>query len=80
MPGTAMSGARDQPDGPGGLCVTCRHVRVIRSARSSTFLLCQRSHAEPERVLKYPRLPVLRCNGFEPAATEVDRTKPGDEV
>jgi hypothetical protein len=47
-----------------GLCLTCIHMRRIESARGSTFYLCQRSMTEPE-FPKYPRLPVLRCQGYE---------------
>ena len=47
-----------------GLCETCRHCRVIRSDRGSEFYLCERSFTEPEYA-KYPRLPVLRCAGYE---------------
>jgi hypothetical protein len=31
------------------------------------FSLCERSKAEPERYPRYPRLPVLACDGHEPA-------------
>jgi hypothetical protein len=47
-----------------GLCLECRHMRLIRSDRGSTFFLCGRSATEPE-FPKYPRLPVLRCSGYE---------------
>jgi hypothetical protein len=30
------------------------------------FSLCRRSRAEPDRFPRYPRLPVLRCPGYEP--------------
>jgi len=39
-------------------------MRRMESARGSVFYLCQRSFAEPEYP-KYPRLPVLRCAGYE---------------
>jgi len=48
-----------------GLCSTCRHARRIESARESTFWLCELS-ATDVRFPKYPRLPVLRCEGYEP--------------
>lgn len=48
-----------------GLCDSCRHQRLIRNTRGSVFSLCERSRAEPERFVRYPRLPVLRCNGYE---------------
>jgi len=50
-----------------GLCAECVHARPVTSARGSTFWLCGRS-AEDPRYPKYPRLPVLRCPGFEPSA------------
>ncbi len=54
---------------PIGLCTTCRHVRVLSNARGSTFYLCQLAEIDP-RFDKYPRLPVLRCAGYEPAAED----------
>jgi len=48
-----------------GLCGACRHSRVIRTGRGSTFRLCERSTTDP-RFPRYPNLPVLRCAGFEP--------------
>lgn len=54
-------------DGPGrGLCDACRHQRLVRNTRGSEFSLCERSREQPE-FPRYPRLPVLRCPGFEPA-------------
>jgi hypothetical protein len=49
---------------PIGLCQTCRHARVIGNRRGSQFYLCQKSETDP-RFPKYPRLPVLKCSGFE---------------
>jgi len=48
-----------------GLCATCRHVETIVSARGSTFSLCQLALSDP-RFPKYPTLPVLACEGYEP--------------
>jgi hypothetical protein len=50
-----------------GLCATCVHARPVVSGRNSTFWLCGRSADDP-RFPKYPRLPVVRCAGFEPVA------------
>jgi len=61
-----VNGGREHSDPETGLCATCRHRRVVRSAKGSVFTLCERSFAEPTRFVKYPRLPVLRCDGFEP--------------
>lgn len=47
-----------------GLCSTCTQVKLIRSDRGSVFYLCQRSFTDPT-FPKYPRLPVLRCSGYE---------------
>lgn len=48
-----------------GLCEACVHARSITSGRGSAFTLCGRSATDP-RFPKYPRLPVLRCDGYEP--------------
>jgi hypothetical protein len=50
-----------------GLCSDCRHARRIVSAKGSSFWLCERAVTEPERFAKYPRLPVVRCGGFDPS-------------
>lgn len=52
-----------------GLCARCRHADVVHSARGSTFWRCSLS-AHDARFPKYPRLPVLRCTGFEPTLQE----------
>ncbi len=52
-----------------GLCDTCRHQRIVRNTRGSTFSLCQRSKTEPEYA-RYPRLPVRACPGYERRATD----------
>jgi len=50
--------------GPGGLCPVCRHVKLLRSDRGSTFLLCQRSKQDPAYP-RYPPQPRMVCAGFE---------------
>ena len=50
-----------------GLCTTCRHVETIVSIRGSTFFLCQLALTDP-RFAKYPTLPVLACEGYQPPA------------
>ncbi|MEM1416509.1 MAG: hypothetical protein AAGH15_16480 [Myxococcota bacterium] len=45
-----------------GLCVRCRQVRVVTSAKGSTFYLCR----APSRP-KYPPLPMLSCPAYAPA-------------
>jgi len=51
----------DEPPFPASLCHRCRHLRIIRSARGSSFLMCQ----EPS-LPKYPAQPVHACRGYEP--------------
>jgi hypothetical protein len=55
-----------------GLCETCRHVAVVQSDRGSTFLRCERAKTDPVYP-KYPRLPVLRCPGWEEQPPSEDR-------
>ena len=45
-----------------GLCFTCRNARVVETPRS-TFWLCTLSASDP-RFAKYPRLPVIACEGY----------------
>ena len=54
------------PTHPGqvGLCFGCRHARVVET-RTSRFWLCG-LHATDARFPKYPRLPVLECDGYAP--------------
>jgi hypothetical protein len=47
-----------------GLCASCRFMRQIESDRGSIFYLCERSAIDAS-FPKYPRLPVLRCAGYE---------------
>ena len=51
-----------------GLCADCLHAKKIRSNRGSEFILCQLSATDPNFV-KYPRLPVLACAGYEKHAS-----------
>jgi len=46
-----------------GLCDRCRHQRLIRNTRGSTFSMCQLSRIDP-RYPRYPRLPIRACGGF----------------
>lgn len=48
-----------------GLCATCRHHRITGNRRGSRFYLCGR-HKEDPRFPRYPPLPVLECEGYEP--------------
>ncbi len=47
-----------------GLCKTCRYVRIVSNMQGSVFYMCQLSETD-SRFLKYPRLPVVRCVGYE---------------
>ena len=57
------------PEPPAGLCNNCRHQRVIRNTRGSSFSLCERSR-DDDRYPRYPRIPVVCCPGHEPPACE----------
>lgn len=48
-----------------GLCPICAHVRLIHSAKGSTFLRCQEANVDP-RLPKYPPQPRLRCESYVP--------------
>ena len=52
---------------PDSLCHQCVHLRVIRSGRGSTFLLCQ----EPS-LPRYGPQPVRTCRGLKSPARESD--------
>ncbi len=47
-----------------GLCGRCRHAQRVATPRS-VFWLCGLSRSDA-RFERYPRLPVLACEGFEP--------------
>jgi hypothetical protein len=49
---------------PFGLCDRCVHQRLVRSGRGSVFTLCRLAATDP-RFPKYPRVPVLECDGYE---------------
>ena len=51
-----------------GLCAHCRHANVIESSHGETFYLCRLSFTDP-RFPKYPHLPVLTCDGYEPSSS-----------
>ena len=66
--GSADRGGGADRDGGAraGLCDRCRHQQIVRNTRGSVFSLCRRSKNEPDRFPRYPRVPVLRCPGYEP--------------
>ena len=48
-----------------GLCADCEFMRKIQSDRGSVFYQCRLSATNP-KFPKYPRLPVLTCEGYRP--------------
>jgi hypothetical protein len=48
-----------------GLCDSCVHQKLIHNTRGSTFSMCLKSRDDP-RFPKYPRLPVVKCDGYAP--------------
>ena len=46
-----------------GLCADCRHARRVPTPRA-VYWLCGRAADDP-RFEKYPRLPVVDCEGHE---------------
>ncbi|HET9162069.1 MAG TPA: hypothetical protein VFN89_01320 [Solirubrobacterales bacterium] len=59
MPAGASGGSRH------GLCDGCVHQQLVPNTRGSVFSLCRRSREDPAYP-RYPRVPVLRCAGYEP--------------
>lgn len=51
-----------------GLCDDCVHQKLIGNTRGSTFSLCERAKLDPAYP-KYPRLPVLQCEGYVQASS-----------
>jgi hypothetical protein len=58
----------EKPRVPPGLCGDCRHAQRIESDRGSVFVRCELALSDP-RFAKYPRLPVVRCAGYERKAS-----------
>ena len=52
-----------------GLCADCVHAQDVRSGRGSEFLRCKMSELDG-RFPRYPRIPVLDCDGYAQAAAE----------
>ena len=48
-----------------GLCAVCLHASVKGTNRGPAYLRCTRA-AWDASLVKYPRLPVIGCVGFEP--------------
>jgi hypothetical protein len=62
---------------PFGLCSACAHQRLVGNTRGSRFSLCGLARADA-RFPKYPRMPVLRCDGFDRREIQDDSAAPDD--
>ena len=63
---------------PTSLCETCKNMREVRTTRSR-FLLCELSVTNADYP-KYPRQPVVRCDGYKPSdENEEPQTQSGKE-
>lgn len=51
-----------------GLCGRCEHAIVRPTRRGTVYLRCGRAATDPQ-FAKYPRLPVVSCPGYQPAAS-----------
>ena len=49
-----------------GLCASCQHAKLNATNRGTAYLPCTRA-AWDSRLPRYPRLPVLECDGYERA-------------
>ena len=47
-----------------GSCATCLHAKLNETRRGTAYLRCLRAEWD-ERMIRYPRLPVQSCPGFE---------------
>ena len=52
-----------------GLCGACRHAAVKGTNRGTVYLRCTRASWD-DRLVRYPRLPVTGCVGFEAEAAQ----------
>jgi hypothetical protein len=48
-----------------GLCATCLHAKLNLTRRGTAYLRCLRADWD-DRLVRYPRLPVPSCPGFQP--------------
>jgi hypothetical protein len=48
---------------PHSLCETCSLMREVVTPKGSRFLLCTMSMTD-SRYAKYPRQPIVRCEGY----------------
>ena len=61
-----MEGSALTSDSNIGLCANCIHMRRAENDRGSVFYRCALAESDP-RFPKYPRLPVIQCDGYKPA-------------
>ena len=59
-----------------GLCARCRHARRVSTPRS-VFWFCERSRVDTNYA-RYPRLPMVKCPGFEPGEPAGPEISEGD--
>ncbi len=60
-----------------GLCLDCRHVRLVGSRTGQSYHRCGRSD-DDGRYPRFPRLPVLRCDGHDPVEPARGGAEPVD--
>ena len=60
-----------------GLCLGCRHARVVRSRTNQNYYRCGRSDHDG-RYPRYPHLPVVSCDGYDPVEPTSGATEPVD--
>ena len=58
---------------PAGICGECIHAKIVTSSKGGIFYYCLLSERNPEFV-KYPRLPVYQCPGFQSALPKKEIT------
>ena len=61
---TAENPAWAKLGGRPGLCLDCCYAKLNETRRGTAYLRCLRS-AWDVRLVRYPRLPVTDCAGFE---------------
>lgn len=61
-----MTSERSRDTATAGLCAMCTHVHTVQNRRGSRFYRCRLADVDPA-FPRYPALPVLACEGYEPA-------------
>jgi hypothetical protein len=59
-----------------GLCAACQHAKLNETRRGTAYLRCMRA-AWDSRLLRYPRLPVAQCVGFDPLSGSLGAQQQG---